>query len=240
VKNVKIKIKGIIVSNDDKWIYDWFGMENVSPGDVDGQIEAANGEELEIEINSPGGDVIAGSEIYTAIKSYKGNTIGKITGIAASAAGVIAMGVKKLLISPTGELMMHNVSSYTEGDYRDHAHESKVLKDYNSTIANAYILKSGMEKDALLTLMDKETWLTPKQALEYKLVDEIMFDEGLKIAASIKNSGLLPSAVIEKMRNDRATGKFNTKPEEPRQVPVDLYKQKLKNTERRIKLCIQR
>jgi ATP-dependent protease ClpP protease subunit len=236
VKSLKIKIKGVIVSNDHKWIYDWFEMDNTSPQDIDEQIEAANGEELEIEINSYGGDVVAGSEIYTAIKGYKGNTVGKIVGVAASAAGIIAMAAKKLLISPTAEIMMHNVSSYAEGDYRDLAHESKVLKDYNSTIANAYMLKSGMEKDALLALMDKETWLTPKQALEYKLVDEIMFDEGLKLAASVKNNGLLPQTVIEKMRNDRSSGKLNTTPEESRQVPVDLYS-KLENIiERRAKI----
>ena len=87
-----------------------------------------------------------------------------------------------------------------------------------------------------MALMDKETWLTPKQALEYKLVDEIMFDEGLKLAASVKNNGLLPQTVIEKMRNDRSSGKLNTTPEESRQVPVDLYS-KLENIiERRAKI----
>ena len=234
---MKIKIKGIIVSNDDKWIYDWFEMENVSPKDVDERIEAAKGEELEIEINSYGGDVYAGSEIYTAIKSYMGNTIGKIVGVAASAAGIIAMGVKKLLISPTAELMIHNVTSRAEGDYRALAHESKVLKDYNSTIANAYMLKSGMTRDELLAMMDKESWLTPQQALSHKLVDEIMFDDGLKLAASAKNSGLLPITVIEKMRNDRAAGKILQKPpEESRQVPVDLYTKYENIIERRSRL----
>ena len=234
---MKIKVKGIIVSNDDKWIYDWFEMDNVCPNDVNDQIEAANGEELEIEINSYGGDVYAGSEIYTAIKSYKGNTVAKIVGVAASAAGIIAMGAKKLLISPTAELMIHNVSACVSGDYRDMAHESKVLKDYNSTIANAYMLKSGKSKDELLAMMDKETWLTPQQALSHKLVDEIMFDDGLKLAASAKNSGLLPITVIEKMRNDRAAGKFTpTPPEEPRQVPVDLYSKYENIIERRSRL----
>src|SRR5690606_9335634 len=99
------------------------------------------------EINSPGGDVYAGSEIYTAIKGYKGNTVAKIVGIAASVASVIAMGAKKIMIAPTAQIMIHNVSSRAWGDYRAMEHEAEVLKNFNISIANAYKLKTGMEHD---------------------------------------------------------------------------------------------
>ena len=62
-----------------------------SPGMVGKVLEEANGEDIEVEINSGGGSVFAGSEIYTAIKSYKGKKTAKIVGLAASAASVIAM-----------------------------------------------------------------------------------------------------------------------------------------------------
>lgn len=66
-------------------------------------------------------------------------------------------------------MMIHNVTSRASGDYRDFEHESNVLRDYNSTIANAYMIKTGMDKDELLAMMDEEIWLTPeKLALEYK------------------------------------------------------------------------
>ena len=231
---MKIKIKGVIVSNDYKWIYDWFGMDSVCPNDVEMKMEEANGEDLDFEINSPGGDVFAGSEIYTAIKSYTGNTQGRIVGIAASAAGVAAMGIKKLSISPTAQIMMHNVSSWVAGDYRDMEHEAKVLKNFNVSIANAYLLKTGMEQKELLDLMNKETWFNAQQALEYKLVDEIMFDEGMQLTASI-NSFMLPKEVIDKVRNLIKGNPVSVDPQKlpnpplvtdlgvPRQVPVDLY-----------------
>ncbi|WHH60408.1 head maturation protease, ClpP-related [Petroclostridium sp. X23] len=172
-----INIKGYIVSSDEQWIYDWLNMEATSPKKVDEEIEKAKGEDLEVYVNSPGGHVFAGSEIYTTLKSYPGNVTVKITGLAASAASVIAMSGKKVLMSPTSQLMMHNVSSRTSGDYRDMEHMAMVLKNTNDTIANAYRLKSGMSQQELLKFMDKETWLTPDQALAYGLVDGIMFEE---------------------------------------------------------------
>jgi ATP-dependent Clp endopeptidase proteolytic subunit ClpP len=200
-KTRTIPIKGVIVDNDDKWIYDYFGMDATSPVDITKALTEENGQEIEVEINSPGGSVTAGSEIYTALKSYKGNTVGKIVGIAASAASVAAMGVKKLMMSPTAELMIHNVAVDAYGDYREHERAAKVLKDYNSTIANAYMLKSGMDKAQLLKLMNEETYITPEKALEYKLIDEIMFTNGLRLTANIGFNMMIPQDVINKIRN---------------------------------------
>lgn len=195
----KVKIKGVIIPNDYKWVYDWFDMDSTCPNDVSKVLDSLNGEEIEIEINSGGGDVYSGSEIYTALKSYKGKKIVKIVGIAASAASIVAMAGEKVLISPTAQIMIHNVSSTASGDYRDLEHEAEVIKNYNSTIANAYTLKTGMKKDDLLEMMNKETWLTPEKALEYKFVDEIMFQEESRMVASYNN--MIPIEVINKIRS---------------------------------------
>jgi ATP-dependent Clp protease, protease subunit len=196
----KVSVRGAIVSNDDKWIYDWFEMDATSPRDISESIEKANGSDLDVEINSGGGDVFAGSEIYTALKEYPGNVTVKVVGIAASAASIVAMAGKKILMSPTSQMMIHNASVIASGDYRDMDHTSNILKNVNATIANAYKLKSGMSDEQLKSLMDAETWFTPQQALDHKLIDEIMFNNELKVAASFSN-GLLPQEVIEKVRN---------------------------------------
>lgn len=197
----KVNIKGPIISSDEAWIYDWFGIENTSPKSVNKAIEEANGEELEVEINSGGGSVFAGSEIYTALRSYKGNVVVKIVGLAASAASVIAMAGKKIVMSPTAQMMIHNVSSRASGDYRDMEHTAEILKNANETIANAYRLKSGMTQEELLKMMDNETWMTADKAKEYGLIDEVMFEDEVKLVASTSYSGLLPNEVITKMRN---------------------------------------
>ncbi len=197
----KVNIKGVIVSNDEVWVYEWFEIECTSPNMVNKEIEAAKGEDLEVEINSGGGDVFAGSEIYTALKSYTGKVIVKIVGLAASAASVIAMSGDNVMMSPTAQMMIHNVSTITKGDYRDMEHSAGMLKGANVTIANAYMLKSGMSQKELLSMMNKETWMTPQQALKHNLIDEIMFENEMKLAASFNNSQLLPQEVIDKMRS---------------------------------------
>src|SRR5690554_6323806 len=132
----KINIKGPIIQSSHQWIYDWLGMEATSPKSVSDLIEQANGEDLEVEINSGGGSVFAGSEIYTALKSYNGNVTVKIVGLAASAASVIAMAGKKIMMSPTAQMMIHNVSSYSAGDHNDMEHTAEILKNADKTIAN--------------------------------------------------------------------------------------------------------
>ena len=194
----KVNIKGVIVSDDEKWVYDWFGMEATSPKSVNKEIDAASGGDLDVEINSGGGSVFAGSEIYTALKSYAGNVTVKIVGVAASAASVIAMAGKRVLMSPTAQMMIHNVSSWQSGDHRDMEHMAGVLRGADETVANAYMLKSGMSKEELLGMMGKETWLTPEKALGKKLIDEIMFRQEIKLVASLGNT--LPPEVIDKIR----------------------------------------
>lgn len=196
----KINIKGPIISNEEKWIYDWYEIEATSPSSVLNELPT-DGSPIEIIINSPGGNVWDGSEIYTALKEYQGQKTGKIVGIAASAASFIAMALDDLQISPTAQIMIHNVMSGAAGDYRDLQHEADVLKNYNVSIANAYKLKTGKEEAELLEMMNKETWLTAQQALENGFVDKIMFQEnGISLVASAQTP-MLPPNVINKMRN---------------------------------------
>jgi len=228
---VKIEIKGSIINSEDAWIYKYFGINCASPKDVTEQLsKAKKNEEIEVEINSGGGDVFAGSEIYTTLKSYEGNVITKVVGLAASAASVIAMAGDKVLISPTGQLMIHNASGMFGGDYREMEKGSEILKSVNATIANAYEIKTGMEHEELLALMDNETWLTPQKALENKFVDEIMFTNGTKLVASF-NNGMLPQEVISKMRNklknEEAEKVENNKEIEKIKNELDLEKAKL-------------
>lgn len=211
----KISISGPIVSNNDKEIYEWYGMEATSPKDVKTKIEHANGEDLEVEINSGGGSVFDGSEIYTALKEYQGNVVTKVTGLAASAASVILMAGKKIIASPTSQIMIHNVSTYAGGDHRDMAHMAEILKNANLTIANAYRIKSGMDEAELLDMMNKETWLTAQQALDYHLIDEVMFVDNVRLAANFSTmDGTIPLEVINKTKSQiRLSAKTVVKPD---------------------------
>ena len=225
----KVSIKGTIVSDDDKWIYDWFGIRATCPADIHGAIEEAAGEELEIEINSGGGDVLAGNEIYTALRTYKGRVSISIVGIAASAASYIAA-ARRCTITPVGLYMIHNASGSARGDYHAMDQESEVLQTVNRAITAAYMEKTGMEQKELLKLMDQETWLTAEQAVEYGFVDSITESQEQamqsgraagtanvsSLAAVYNGTQILGREIIEKARNvllQSADGTGRTAPE---------------------------
>lgn len=202
-----IKINGTIVGNDDKWIYDWCEMEAFCPKDLN----LVDGEDIDIEINSPGGYIFPASEIYTALMQHKGNVNITITGRAASAASVIAMAGTKVTMSPTAQMMIHNVSASGAGDYRDFEHYAEQLKKSNDTIANAYMIKTGKTREEILKLMDHETWFTPDEALKNGFIDEILSKEDTTdqfrlVAAS---DFLIPQAVIDKLKAEKEQEQLN-------------------------------
>ena len=158
---------------------------------------------MEVDINSGGGEVFAGSEIYSALRAYSlngGHVTVNIVGLAASAASVIAMAGDVVRITPVGQIMIHNASIYgANGDYRDMNHMSGVLKNVNQTLANAYRLKTGKTEAELLSMLDDETWLTPEQALLHGFVDEILFDDKAQPGLSPARRSKIASLQTRKM-----------------------------------------
>ncbi len=195
----KIKISGVIIPNDYQDVYDWIGWEATSPRKVEQELSDVDESDVVVEINSGGGSVFAGSEIYTLLKSSEKSISVNIVGLAASAASMVAMAGKTVRMSPTGQMMIHNATISTHGDYREMDHTSNVLKNINQSILNAYKIKSGMGDDELKEMMDDERWFTAQQALEHKLIDEVMFEEQIQAVAT--NDGLLPVEVLTEIKS---------------------------------------
>lgn len=195
----KLKINGDIISNDSKWIYDWLEYDATCPKDVEKAINEANGEKIEVEINSGGGEIFAGSEIYGLLRNY-GNIEITITGLAASAASVIAMaGHCKML--PTAMMMVHNVSCCARGDHNVMKHTAQTLETANEAIANAYVAKTNMSMEDALLLMEVETWFSAQQAKEKGLVDEVMFENVTHSNMMVNSLSSIPPGLIDTIRN---------------------------------------
>ena len=195
---MKINVKGAIVSNDDKLIYDLFNMESTSPSVISNAIEKANGEDLEVIINSGGGCLMSGADMYSTLKDYEGNVTVKISGVAGSAASIVAMAANQIKMSPVASLFIHNVQLQSAGDHNDMQYAADTLKVLNKTVANAYREKTGMSQDELLELMNKDTWMDCETAKEKGFIDEILFQEE-KAIASVE--GMIPQKVINGVRN---------------------------------------
>lgn len=180
----RIDIKGDIVSNEIGKFYDWFKWDCTTPRKVADVIAtAAPDEPLDVYINSGGGYVDAGNEIYSTLLSHRERVTIHIESIAASAASIIAMAGRSE-ISPVGILMIHNVSGGASGDYHEMEKTAEILKQYNAALCAAYCAKTGKKLDDMLALMDRETWLTAEQAVKMGFVDKIMETEAKKAVAS--------------------------------------------------------
>ena len=150
---MKISIRGPIVSSNQHRLYQFYGMEATSPKSVADALAKGNGERAEVEINSGGGEIFAASEIYTALRNYAGGVIVRIVGLAASAASIIAMAGESEM-TPTGMMMIHNVQTSTDGDYRQMEHTAAVLRDANHAIISAYVAKTGRPEAEIAAMMD--------------------------------------------------------------------------------------
>lgn len=195
---MKLDVNGMITNNDDAEIYrDWLGMTVTSPADILDNLPA-DGSDVEIGINSGGGEVDAANEIYTALRNYSGKVVTQIESSAYSAASIIAMAGDTVQISPVAQLMIHNASTYATGNHNELDKTSNALKSTDKAIAKAYSVKTGRPVDEFLDLMDKESWIGADDALELGLVDEVMTFNKEPITNSI--STVLPQKVLNRVK----------------------------------------
>lgn len=227
-----INVDGMITNNDDAEIYrDWIGMTVACPNDISDALPDDNADII-VEINSGGGEVDAASQMYTALRDYPGKVTTKICSAAYSAASYLAMAGDKVEISPAAKMMIHNSSSGAMGDYHDMDKTSQMLRATNETIANVYAKKCKRSVNDLLDLMDKETWLSPQDAIDLGLADcEIDFDKS-PITMSVNNISVINHKAINNIKNiirENEELKNKLKNSQPINEAIDKDKQLLQD-----------
>lgn len=192
----RIQMRGPLIPNNSQEVYDYYGMEATSAKSI-AEALPEDGSDVVVEVNSNGGLVTVGSDIYTTLKNYSGHVTVEVTGMAASACSVAIMGADKVVISPTAQIMIHKaLLNYASGNSDDLESAANALKASDRGIINAYKAKTGLSEDELLELMKNETYMSADEAVEKGFADEIMTFNESEAVASIGN-GLLPQAVID-------------------------------------------
>lgn len=153
----------------------WFD-DDVTPEEFKAELKKANGN-IRVVINSPGGDCVAASVIYTALMEYPHDVTVFITGLAASAASVIAMAGTKVVMSPTAMMMIHNPWTLAIGDKEEMKKAAHLLDEVKESIVNAYEIKTGLPRQKIETLMDNETWFSAHKAKELGFCDEVAYTQ---------------------------------------------------------------
>ena len=154
----------------------WFA-DDVTPAMFKEELFSGNGP-IVLHINSPGGDCIAASQIYTMLMDYPHDVTVQIDGMAASAASVIAMAGTHVTMSPTSMMMIHNPFTIAQGDTAEMRKAIQLLDEVKESIINAYQIKTGQSRTKLSHLMDSETWMNAWKAKELGFCDEVLYAEG--------------------------------------------------------------
>lgn len=178
-------IYGTIAQEESWW------SDNVSARAFNQELdELEDVDEINVRINSPGGDPIAATAIYNRLKAHRANIIVDIEGMAASAATIIAMAGDDIKIAKNGIFMIHNpvvVVGYGRFEVEDLTKLQNELSTIEKNITTTYADRTGLTTEAVKKLMDAETWWTGAEAVEEKFCDRLLFEEAQN---TIQNNGV--------------------------------------------------
>lgn len=199
---VTIQMNGEVIPSDYADVYDYLGYENINPKTVKQALSDADGSDVTLEINSPGGYVDAGSEIYTALKEYQGQVTAKITGQACSAASWIALAADRVEMSPTAQMMIHRASTMSIGNSDDLASDLNALNSLDKSFVDLYSQRTGLDAQEIYRLMCNTTWMNAKEAVDKGFADEIMFQDSNQPALVNADGSLsVKPDMINKIKN---------------------------------------
>ena len=170
--------------------YSWFEDE-ITPKLFKADLyKIGNGGPVTIRIDSPGGDVIAASVIRSIMTDYPGPITTRIDGMAASAAVIIAMAGQKVRIMDSAYMMIHDplvivLLAALNIETLKQLHDN--LKSIKDGIIPAYAQRTGLSENQISNMMTRETWMSAREAVEFKFADEIIEGGKKSKAAAIQN-----------------------------------------------------
>jgi ATP-dependent protease ClpP protease subunit len=136
---------------------------------------------INLSINSPGGEVFQGFQIYNMLSRHPAKIVVTVDGLAASMASVIAMAGDQIIMPENAMMMIHNPVGMAFGEADQIESFSKALRDMGANITAAYVKRTGLSESRVSDMMDKETWLTADEAVKNKFADVV--EEPVKMAA---------------------------------------------------------
>jgi len=160
------------------WIYEMIGQDfwtgdGVTAKTFQEDLSKIKASQIDLHINSPGGDVFDGNTIYNLLKQHPANVTTYIDGLAASIASVIALAGDQIYMAENALFMMHNPSGLVIGQASDMRKMADTLDKVRDSLSKVYSGKTGKDESEINALLEAETWLNADEAMELGLVDEI-------------------------------------------------------------------
>jgi ATP-dependent Clp protease protease subunit len=149
-------------------IASWRWFENdVSSHSFKSELDAVETPEIEVHINSYGGEVAEGLAIYNMLKSSDKEVTTINDGFACSIASVIFMAGKNRVMNTGSLLMWHNPWVHTAGNANELEKAAADLRKMAESSVEIYSQSSKLTSEEIKELMDKETWITADEAIEW-------------------------------------------------------------------------
>ena len=153
----------------DAWGWPW----GISAKELRQTLDEIDATEIELHINSPGGDCSEGVAMMNHLRDHKARVTAHIDGLAASAATVVMLGADHISASPGALVMVHDASTVAVGDAEEMTTAAMFIEKVSANIATLYAVKTGKSAEDMRALMrPKDTWLTADEAVELGLVDD--------------------------------------------------------------------
>lgn len=174
---------------------DYWSGGGITAKSVTAQLRAIGDRPVEVQINSPGGDMFEGIAIYNVLREHQQPVTIKIMGMAASAASVIAMAGDTVEIGAASFLMIHNCWVVAVGNRHDMAETAAYLEPFDKAMADVYAFRSGAAAKDCAKWMDSETYMSGSVAIERGFADSLLASDQTKRDDDAKASDRERSAV---------------------------------------------
>lgn len=167
---------------------DWWTGGGITAKKVSAQLRAIGDRPVEVQINSPGGDMFEGLAIYNVLREHPQPITVKVMGMAASAASIIAMAGDTVEIGSASFIMIHNCWVGAVGNRHDMAEVAEFLAPFDQAMADVYAQRSGRTSSECAKWMDDETYMSGSIAIERGFADELLAADKMTTDSDAKAS----------------------------------------------------
>lgn len=147
-------------------IFDDIGAYGVSAKNFLNDLRSVTGDEVAVEINSPGGDFFAGLAIYNGLRASGKKITVKVLGLAASAASLVAMAGDTIEMAENSFFMMHKTLTYLFANADDMRETAEVLDKFDAGLVSIYAKRTGKSAEEISALLETETWMSAQEAFD--------------------------------------------------------------------------
>ncbi len=179
----------------DIYLFDYIGSWDISARQFIEELKSLEVGQINLHINSPGGEVFDGIAIQNSLKHHKANITVYIDGLAASIASIIALAGDEIRIAENAYVMIHNPTAIVYGEAEDMLKEAELLIKITNALAGDYARKMGITVEAAMALMDDETWYLGQEAVDAGFANVVF--EGTRAAAAFDVRRVAAKAPME-------------------------------------------